>query len=356
MYKVCLSMIVKNERHVIKRCFDSVKDIIDYWIIVDTGSTDGTQDYVRSLMADLPGELHERDWVDFATNRNQGLELARSKADYTIIIDADEILKCASDFNWSQLKGQPGFSLDINFDGFLYRRHQIINNGYNWRYEGVLHEYLVNPTDMPIPVYPGLSIKVFPDGARSQDPNKYRNDIKVLKNALKHEPNNDRYHFYLAQSYRDAGKLNKAIKWYKKTVKKNGWYQEKFFALLQIAIIRQKQGAEWPEVMSAYLAAYEHNPDRVEPLYAITLHYLHVKEDYHTAFIFARSAYEKQLDLDYLFVEPALYKWEVPMVYAICCDKLGLRHEAVATYDRLLASSDLTKEQRAEVVKSRAQG
>ena len=40
--KLCLNMIVKNENHVIKRCLDSILLVIDYWVIVDTGSTDGS--------------------------------------------------------------------------------------------------------------------------------------------------------------------------------------------------------------------------------------------------------------------------------------------------------------------------
>ena len=40
---ITLVMIVKNESETITRCFDSVKDHIDYWVICDTGSTDGTQ-------------------------------------------------------------------------------------------------------------------------------------------------------------------------------------------------------------------------------------------------------------------------------------------------------------------------
>jgi len=55
-----LNMIVKNEAQVIARCLTSVRPIIDYWVIVDTGSTDGTQETIRTLTGDLPGELHER--------------------------------------------------------------------------------------------------------------------------------------------------------------------------------------------------------------------------------------------------------------------------------------------------------
>src|ERR1043166_3017834 len=57
---ICLSMIVKNEAPVIRRCLDSVRPLIDAWTIVDTGSTDGTQDVVCDALRDLPGQLHER--------------------------------------------------------------------------------------------------------------------------------------------------------------------------------------------------------------------------------------------------------------------------------------------------------
>ena len=79
---VCLNMIVKNEASVIRRCLASVRPIIDHWVIVDTGSTDGTQSIIREYLRDVPGELHERPWRDFASNRSEALQLARDRADY----------------------------------------------------------------------------------------------------------------------------------------------------------------------------------------------------------------------------------------------------------------------------------
>jgi Glycosyl transferase family 2. len=79
MKTVCLNMIVKNEIHVIRRCLSAVKEFIDYWVIVDTGSTDGTQEAIREFMKDSPGELHERPWCNFAHNRNEALDLARKR-------------------------------------------------------------------------------------------------------------------------------------------------------------------------------------------------------------------------------------------------------------------------------------
>src|SRR5690606_19196219 len=95
---ICLNMIVKNEARVIERCLRSVRPFITTWVIVDTGSTDGTQDLIGRLLADVPGELHERPWVNFGHNRSEALALARDKADYILLIDADEVLEYQPDF------------------------------------------------------------------------------------------------------------------------------------------------------------------------------------------------------------------------------------------------------------------
>jgi glycosyltransferase involved in cell wall biosynthesis len=92
---ICLNMIVKNEAHVIRRCLESVRPFIDTWVIVDTGSTDGTQDIIRDYFKDIPGELFERPWKNFGANRTEALALARQRGDYVFVIDADDELVIA---------------------------------------------------------------------------------------------------------------------------------------------------------------------------------------------------------------------------------------------------------------------
>ncbi len=70
---VCLNMIVRDESPVIRRSLASVKNLIDYWVIVDTGSADDTKEIIKEFMKDVPGELHERPWVNFEHNRNEAL-------------------------------------------------------------------------------------------------------------------------------------------------------------------------------------------------------------------------------------------------------------------------------------------
>lgn len=80
-------MIVKNEEKVLKRCLDSIKDLVDEIIIVDTGSTDTTKEIAR-LYTD---KIYDFEWVDdFSAARN--FSFSKASCDYIYIADADEYL------------------------------------------------------------------------------------------------------------------------------------------------------------------------------------------------------------------------------------------------------------------------
>src|SRR3954465_9964047 len=87
-----LTMIVKDEERTLARTLASAKPFIDRWCILDTGSTDGTIALIRSTMEGVPGEVHEAPFVDFATTRNHGLELAGQSTEFVMWLDADDEL------------------------------------------------------------------------------------------------------------------------------------------------------------------------------------------------------------------------------------------------------------------------
>lgn len=137
---ICLNMIVRNEAHIVREALDSVAPYINSWVIVDTGSDDGTQDLIRNRMADLgiPGELHERPWVNFGHNRTEALTLAQGNGDYIWAMDADDILVGTPDFSQ--------FSADIIWlrcgdDSCIFWRAQLFRNGIPVRWVGATHEY-----------------------------------------------------------------------------------------------------------------------------------------------------------------------------------------------------------------------
>ena len=217
-------MIVKNEASVIARCLASVRPLIDYWIIVDTGSTDGTQDIIRNSLQDIPGELHESPWVDFAHNRSEALTLARKHGDYSLIIDADDVLELPPGFRLPLLK-ENSIVVEIRNQGRRLLRPQLVRNTLPWRYEGVLHEFLSCIDDNGRRMFaenlsqkrlPGVKIVMTEEGARRRTSSmeRYRRDALVIENALRTETDPflvARYEFYLAQSYLDAGEKQKAL-------------------------------------------------------------------------------------------------------------------------------------------------
>jgi len=84
-------MIVKNESHIIHECLNSIYKYIDYWVISDTGSTDGTQEIIQNFFKEkgIPGELHQDEWKNFGHNRTIALRHCDGKAEYAWMIDAD---------------------------------------------------------------------------------------------------------------------------------------------------------------------------------------------------------------------------------------------------------------------------
>ena len=98
MATICLNMIVKNEAALIRRCLDSVVPHIDSWVIMDTGSSDGTQDLIREHLRALPGELFEGPFTDFGQARTEALARVGDRADYVLFMDADDTLVCPESY------------------------------------------------------------------------------------------------------------------------------------------------------------------------------------------------------------------------------------------------------------------
>ena len=87
MSTLTLSMIVKNEEKYLRDCLESVKNIVNEIVIVDTGSTDKTKDIAKNYNA----KIIELEWQnDFSFARN--IALKNSTCDWILYLDADERL------------------------------------------------------------------------------------------------------------------------------------------------------------------------------------------------------------------------------------------------------------------------
>ena len=349
---VCLNMIVKDEAPVIARCLASVRPLIDSWAIVDTGSTDGTQEIVRRQLADLPGELIERPWRDFAGNRTEALQHARGRADYVFVIDADEVVALDPDFELPRLTADV-YIVEMALGGCTYPRRQLVRDALPWRYEGVLHEYIACEEAGPEAELKGIRTIPHQDGSRARDPNTYRRDALRLEEALIDEPDNARYVFYLAQSYRDARDPESALRHYRRRAEMPGWREETWYALYQVALIEESMERPWSEVLEAYLAAFELVPDRAEPLFRIGLHYQRRREHALSHTFFGRAMQIPAPAGDRLFVERPVYDYLLAVEYAVAAFYVGDHETAIATNNELLRSERLPEGAVPQVVVNR---
>lgn len=347
--RICLSMIVKNESAVIERCLRSVKPFVHAWAISDTGSDDGTQDIVRRLMADLPGELIERPWSDFATNRNHALDLAKSYGDYALIIDADEVLEAPPGFAWGDLR-EPGYLLELVYGATRYRRMALPRLDAGWRWRGVLHEALVRDETTDAHFLDGVRIRVHSDGSRSSQPlaEKFARDVEVLQRALADEPDNPRYAFYLAQSLRDAGRLPEAIVAYEKRASMGGWIDEVYYSRLQAALLKERNGAAYAEVLAAWVDAVDAAPMRAEATVELA-RWLRQNGRLALARQFAHAATRLPQPHDALIVEASVYEWRARDELAVACFACGERRESARLWRELLADPRLPAGERQRV-------
>ena len=254
---ICLNMIVRNEAHIVHELLDCIAPYISSWVIVDTGSEDGTQDIIRKHMANLgiPGELHERPWQNFGHNRSEALELAQGHADYIWVVDADDLVVGTPDF--SQLTGD---AYELRYgpsDDFTYWRQQIFRDGMPWRYVGVVHECIVcdQPYE-PQRLLGDYHIDSRRLGGRNLDPLKYARDRDLLLAEMERDPEDARSAFYLAQSYFDLGDFANARRWYRRRSEMGGWDEEVYYSLLREGESMLQLKEPWPEIPDVLLRAY----------------------------------------------------------------------------------------------------
>jgi glycosyltransferase involved in cell wall biosynthesis len=351
---ICLSMVVKNESQLIREALRSVKLFVNDWVIVDTGSTDDTQDIISEEMGSIKLRdiyIYNREWKNYGYNRTEAIELAKqSGCDWILILDADERLIFPSDFKMPELNPDHAYWMTVKYGEISYARPNLISVKQNWKYVDVTHEYLM-ADPMPPAVLLPITIQTHPSRC-TKSVERCREDIDILYKRLGEEPNNERYVFYLAQSYRDAGDPENALLHYKRRVTMGGWYEEAYVAQFNVAQIMERLDYSRAEITDAYLQAYNMNSARSEPLGSLA-RYLRIKGDYPASYLFAKKAVDMTRPNQLLFVDDGFYLWKNKDEFAVSAFWVGQYQECLTACDELLKSGDLPEGERARVEMNR---
>lgn len=323
---ICAAMIVKNEQAVIRRCLESLIGIVDMAVIVDTGSTDSTMEIICSFRG-FPIERQERRWVDFAHNRNEVLSLAKTKADWTLRVDADQTIGGTV----PPLNGD-AFSLPIRHGTLRYRQPVLFRSALPWRYIGATHEYLTCDTHHQIVDWDGLIVTEHADSHRRMSGDKIPDDIVILEKDFAKDRDNPRTVFYLARAYDDSDEKDKAVEFYRKRINMGQPAQEVCVALLRMGRLRLDDGDGLPHL----LAAWEMFPKQWESLY-YACEWMSGKGYHHSVYAMIKQAMSEPSEMGWLFAEPEIYEYRLAFGYMAAAAKVKDYAGSIEAGRRLLA-------------------
>ncbi len=328
--RLCLNMIVKNESARIVRALESTVNHISCAVIVDTGSTDDTVKVIRDFFVakNIPCIVGSAPFIDWSNARNAALMAARSAAmspafewDYLLLMDADMELR-VHDPKWMDRRTGPAWDMYQTAGALTYQNRRLVHKDELGLYKGVTHEYL---NVLSAGLIPRADAEFIDHADGSNRPDKYRRDIKLLKQGLKDEPNNERYMYYLAQSYRDAGKPSDAAKWYKRRIAAGGWNEEVWSAQQCYAYCLRDLGDEAGFIRET-LVAYNMRPSRAETLFDLAKNYRDKGENA-ASVIFSEAGINIPLSTDALFVNDYVYQCGIKDEFSICAYYLPDKRE-----------------------------
>lgn len=312
-------MIIRNESKIIERVINSTIGVIDAICICDTGSSFEEFQKTRTILEKYDPiniYIYKHAWKNFGYNRTKSFNACRKCAEeegyelkdtYALLLDADMELIVNDGFNKSNLMNLCYNLLQGN-QGLEYYNTRLIRLDNEWKCYGVTHEYWSCekcPYQCKKERQQSLWIKDHGDGGCKQ--NKFERDISLLKQGLQDEPENTRYIFYLAQSYRDIGDKLKAIEFYKKHAASNAWDEERWYSMMQIGLCADN----FNDKTSWLVKAHEFRPGRAEPLYHLAVLF-RMNNMWYDSFRYAWLGLMVPYPInDVLFIETSIYNYRL---------------------------------------------
>jgi hypothetical protein len=219
-----LNMIVRDEKRGIVQTLESCKHLLDTWDILDTGSTDGTQDLIQETLKDIPGTLHHGPFVDYSTTRNAALDLCQSE--WALLLSGDELVTWADrDMLHAFLRSSTHaeHAVTIRFGALKFGHVRLVRPAGSGRYTGVTHEVI-------IPRNQGkLAPLALRSGRAGEDRTaRWQQDRKLLEAEL-HKGEDPRTLFYLAQTYSCLGMIPEAKATYGRRIAAGVGYHDEFW-------------------------------------------------------------------------------------------------------------------------------
>jgi tetratricopeptide (TPR) repeat protein len=257
-----------------------------------------------------------------------------------LFIDADEYLVYDDDFALPSPLDKDYYYLTLTC-GSQWKKVSLINMHKDWEWYGVLHEVIAPPADRTFDTLQKVVNIYTVDGARSKDPKKYEKDAEVLEEALRDDPNNSRYIYYLAKSYAAAGNKEKAIEKFKRRFDFATYNDsEAFWSLLEVAKLQEELNLPSDVVIESYKKACQYARNRAEPYYHLSRYYKTIN-DHQRSFLVASIGKTLPIVTDLLWVDDWIYEYGMLMEYSVSAYWIGKYKECQEASLEMLEIEDL---------------
>lgn len=227
---LCLCMIVKDEEAFLRKCIESVRDIVDEIVVADTGSTDNTAQLARELGADV----YSYAWAEsFALARN--FAISKAKSDWLLLLDADETIERTDHealLAFVRTTKLDGAHLRVrNYTGSyspdqysLHNAMRLVRNNGQYYFHGAVHEQITSKqADSISERFTTLDVTVHHFGYLDdvvKRKEKRKRNLPLLEKQLADDPDEPFTLFNMGNEYLSLKEYRKAISFYEASLGK----------------------------------------------------------------------------------------------------------------------------------------
>jgi len=347
--RLSLAMIVKNEQDTIIRCLESCYKIFDEIIIVDTGSTDKTKQFISEFINKTYANLLTYDfkWIDdFSAARN--FSFSKCTGDWIFWLDADDIMpnpQVIRELIESVSKDTIAILLPywyhVNDDGTpsitqirerIIKRDEFVADRIKWLYP--IHECLTIYDNNRCNIsYESKHAIIHKRTTDSFTKDKTRN-IEMLEKNLEKYATDHRYLFHYANELTYSGNRKKAIEIYEKMLTTQGFIEERYIGLMHLADCYKAEGKK-DKCIEHLRKAIELCPFIRYAYYHLGVAYFEI-EDFHSAIslleIFKNGKFRSMLSAVHEELNEVRALEKLEFAY----DKIGNYHKTMECAEKLL--------------------